>query len=287
MLSVLQNAQPGDVRLDPFPHLVIRNALPAALIDELVATYPSYETLGVDPSANNKRWSHSAPKVATNPGIPQLWRDVIAYHASPDFWAEVSALFADAIVQRYPRLYPERSRVQALRAGVRGVDSFETHDILLDAQLSGNTPVREPSAVRTTHVDHNEKLFSGLLYLRPDDDDTPGSDLTISRYRPGLRSTAQKLACFEGMYVDDAFTEIVETVRYAKNTLVMFVNTIDSLHGVTVRQRTPHRRLFMNLVSEIADELYPVYTSKKPTWLDRFRRQRALRSAPVQLASGA
>lgn len=280
MLSVLQNAKPGDVRLDPFPHLVIRDALPPALIEELVASYPSNETLGVDASANNKRWSCSAPKVAANPAISALWRDVIAYHASPAFWAEVAAVFADAIAHCHPRLFPDHARIAALRAGVRGVDTLETHDILLDAQLSGNTPVREPGSVRTTHLDDNAKLFAGLFYLRPDDDDTPGSDLTISRYRPGLRTRAQKLACFERMYVDDAFTEVVETVRYAKNTLVMFVNGFDALHGVTVRPRTPHRRLFMNLVGEISGELHPVYNSQKPTWLDRLRRRRALRSAP-------
>lgn len=48
----------------------------------------------------------------------------------------------------------------------------------------------------------------------------------------------------------------VETVRYQPNCLVLFINTIDSLHGVTVRQPTPHGRCFMNLVGEVATRLY-------------------------------
>ena len=278
MYSVLQRASAKDVRLEPFPHLVIHNALPDDLCDELIATYPSLETLEARTDRNNFRWSYSAHKVEHNSAIPSVWRDFIAYHASPAFYNEIAGLFADAIVQCYPHYFPNREAVIGLRAGIRGVDSYDESDILLDAQISGNTPVSTHSSVRTTHIDRNDKLFSALLYLRPDKDQSAGGDLTISQFKPALKTPAQKRACFQGAFVDDQYTEVVQTIPYAKNTLIMFINSIDSLHGVTVREPTPHSRLFLNLVGEVNKKLYPVTDDTRPSLLDRVRRHIALRS---------
>ena len=280
-LSVLQRASAADVRLEPFPHLVLEQALPAALCDELIANYPALDTLAVDGHANNTRWNYPAPKVAGNGAVAPVWREFTRYHASPAFFAELAALFADAITRLYPEHYADPAEVLRMRAGVRGVDNFDDHDILLDAQISGNTPVTAAGSVRTTHVDRNNKLFSGLLYLRPDADDSAGGDLTLSRFRPGLDSQAQKLACFRGVYVDDAYTEVVRTVPYAKNTLVLFINGIDSLHGVTVRQPTPHSRLFFNLIGEVDAKLYPVPRGK-PSLFKRLKNKLSSRDRTAQ-----
>ena len=43
---------------------------------------------------------------------------------------------------------------------------------------------------------------------------------------------------------DPTLVEEFATVRYAPNTYVLMLNTHDSLHGVTVRQSTPHIRRF-------------------------------------------
>jgi hypothetical protein len=278
MYSVLQRASAKDVRLEPFPHLVIHNALPDDLCDELISNYPSLETLEARTDRNNFRWSYSAHKVENNSAISPLWRDFIRYHASPAFYNEIADLFADAIVQCYPHYFPNRESVVGLRAGIRGVNDYDDSDILLDAQISGNTPVSAHSSVRTTHIDRNDKLFSALLYLRPDKDQSTGGDLTISRFKPALKTPAQKRACFHGAFVDDQYTEVVQTIPYAKNTLIMFINSIDSLHGVTVREPTPHSRLFLNLVGEVNKKLYPVTDDTRPSLLDRIRRHIALRS---------
>lgn len=39
-LSVLQNVTKADVRLEPFPHIVIKDALPKALFEKLYSTMP-------------------------------------------------------------------------------------------------------------------------------------------------------------------------------------------------------------------------------------------------------
>ena len=130
--------------------------------------------------------------------------------------------------------------------GVRGVDSYETTDVHLDAQISINTPVLQtPNSVREAHLDAPDKLFIGLFYLRTDDDDSTGGDLEIARWRKEPRGMRGPMAYRK-------FVEVVETVPYARNTLILFVNSPNSLHGVTVRSRTKAPRLFMNLVGDVS-----------------------------------
>ena len=43
--SVLQNAKKADVRLHPYPHVIIENCLPDDVYEELERTYPSYKDI--------------------------------------------------------------------------------------------------------------------------------------------------------------------------------------------------------------------------------------------------
>ena len=136
-------------------------------------------------------------------------------------------------------------------------DSMENHDLLLDAQISGNTAVSTASSVKSIHIDSEHKLFTGLLYLRPAADDSIGGDLNVVRFRRDL-TAAEHRRRYDGMFVDDAVTEHVSTVPYRRNTLIVFVNGLEALHGVTVRQPTDHLRLFLNLVCESRVKLFDV-----------------------------
>ncbi|MEE4379705.1 MAG: hypothetical protein V2J55_19635 [Candidatus Competibacteraceae bacterium] len=262
-LSVLQHATRADVHTEPFPHVILQNALPEPLCNELIDSYPPLEMLGVNKKKNNKRWNYSAHESLNDPQIPSLWRDFVRYHCSAGFFHDVIKMFGEDIVKHYPELFPSLEQLLNAEPGIRYINKFPEKTVLLDAQISGNTPVRRRTSVRPTHVDLGNKLFSGLFYMRQDDDLTQGGDLTISRFKPNIVERADKLACFEGVYVRDRHTEIVKTVRYAKNTLVLFLNTLDSLHGVTVRESTPHCRLFLNLIGEVNTELYPIRPIKK------------------------
>jgi hypothetical protein len=256
-VSVLQHVRRTDVRTDPFPLVVVRDALPAALCDALIASYPTAATVGADAVASNARWSLPTHAAVGDRDVPELWQRVSAYHASRAFFDEIVDVFGNAIVERYPWAYPDEAALRASRLGIRGADNFDTCDLLMDAQLAGNTPVAVASSVKTVHIDSNKKLITGLFYLRADDDDSEGGDLDIFRFRRDL-SPARYARRFNGMFVDESITERVMRVPYARNALVMFVNCPEALHGVTVRNPTPHRRLFMNLVGEVSFKLFDV-----------------------------
>jgi hypothetical protein len=262
-LSVLQNARKSDTRANPFPYIVLDNPLPTDLYEELARNFPSPDAMGIVETANNQRWNYLHSTARKNFQIPQLWRDFLAYHSSQRFFDEVAALFYEEIHALYPDRYPTRESLTGMRAGTRNIDSRKDKDILVEAMISGNTPVTEASSTRTTHVDNEDKLFAGLFYMRPDDYSAVGGDLTISRFKPPYAGK-NRLACFKSKnHVDDDFVEIVDTIQYAKNRLVLFINSPDSLHGVTVRQPTPQSRLFVNLVGEVDPPLFSVLSKKK------------------------
>lgn len=258
-LSVLRNVNAADVRSKPFPHVIVHDALPEGVCDELIASYPDPTTFyGVDMTKNNLRYDYPAHRAIKDERIPALWRDMLAYHTSSAFYNDILRVFGDHITRLYYDRFRSLKTLAALRVGVRGDDNFDEKDLLMEAQISGNTPVREVSSVRGIHIDVGFKLFTGLLYLRPDYDDTQGGDLEIRRFKPGLsaKKKLRKIQVSQELSVAAEDTELVSTVRYRKNVLVLFINTIESLHAVTPRSPTPTPRMFMNLVAEVAEPLY-------------------------------
>jgi hypothetical protein len=255
-LSVLQKAARADVHADPFPFIVVRNALPEELYDQLAGTFPSAEQLGIDASENNVRWNYSAHQSLVNGHITLLWRKFIEYHTSNAFFQEIAELLQPEISALYPDRYPTVASLSRMRAGVRKRDKHGSIDVAMDAQIAGNTAVTEASSVRSTHVDQGNKIFSGLFYMRPKGYDAVGGDLTLSRFVPSLTGRPERLDRFKYAYVDDKYVEHVDTIKYDKNLLVLFINSLDSLHGVTVRQPTDQSRLFVNLVGEVSPPLY-------------------------------
>jgi len=281
-LSVLQNAQASAVVTEPYPHIIIRNALPAELCDRLIAEYPDFDTLGVDPGRNNVRWSYPACKVSNNAAISDTWRELIEYHVSPAFFNEFLDLFASYIVDLFPTAFPDEAVLRQLQLGLRETGNFEESGILLDAQISGNTPVTQERSVKPNHIDSHRKLFAGLFYLRRDDDDSIGADLEVRRFRPEYTGK-NSVKCYDGVYVDNRYTDLVETVKYYKNVLILFINSPVSLHGVTKRQPTPYPRLFMNLVGEVKEPLFTV----PRTFSTRIKKlQRQVKKRAIRLTGG-
>jgi hypothetical protein len=252
MQSLLARATATDVKSEPFPHLVLENALDTELCRQLLDAFPSLETVAMgDELGSNKRFSMPALAALDDPGVPPLWQEFIREQVSQDFLDRLVALFGEHIAAAYPHL-----DLDTLRAGIRptrdanDASAFVDADVLLDAQISINSPVSgAPSSVRKTHLDEPHKLFAGLFYMRLPEDDSTGGDLELLRYRGRPRG-------FRGPMVYDRFVEPVATVPYAFNTLVIFLNSPAALHGVTTRSRTDAPRCFVNLVASVQERLF-------------------------------
>lgn len=258
-MLVTENIAVGQVENDPFPLIVVPNVLDASLHQSLKSGLPSLDELTKGKKyPGNYRLNYSATNLAFNPKVPSIWKQFVQEHLGQGFLDDVLRLFGGAIAKEYPDLASSRGTPLSLKAGIRPVDQDSDADVLMDCQLAVNTPVTiGGTTVRAPHIDCPKKLFVGLLYLRLDGDDSIGGELELYRPtkpNPGLDQT--RTASVADM-------EVVRRIPYESNTLVLFLNTPRSFHGVTVRGRTPHHRLFVNLLGEMREPLFRLTTSNR------------------------
>ncbi|MBW4524937.1 MAG: hypothetical protein KME18_07030 [Phormidium tanganyikae FI6-MK23] len=271
MQSLLPSNVERNIVTDPFPYFSTQSAIAPEVCAQLISEFPSLETVTQGlPTASNERFSYPARLALFNESLSPLWREFVEYHVSQAFLDQFVQLFQNQIRACYPNFEADFGRLDQLRAGVRGLDDFSNADVLLDAQICVNTPVvGVPCSVRRGHVDATNKLLFGLFYLRPETDSTSGGDLEIYRLK-------NKEQVYRGGFVDDRYLKVVQTIPYQANHCVIGINSIRSLHGVTVRNVTPQPRLFFNLVGEVNRPLFDTSLyALSPTWVDRTIEQSA------------
>jgi hypothetical protein len=271
-VSLLAKATPGDVAMEPFPHLVVRDALDPEVADRLLHEMPAIETLtGGRVLGSNQRVSYPFYAAREDASVSPTWKRFLGEHVSPRFLVAAMRLFGPALRQLHPRFEEKCAPVDRLRAGVRGIDGYDGADVLLDAQICANSPVvGRASSVRGAHVDAPDKLLIGLYYLRDPRDDSTGGDLQL--YGPRTPSVLR----LAGPNARERFT-LRRTVRYEHNVLVQFLNAIDSVHLVTPRSPTSFPRLLVNLIGEVKDPLWQ-YQGRA---YDRLRQRLVWNSAMV------
>jgi hypothetical protein len=236
-LSLLNRSSSKDVILEPFPYIIVDNVFEPSVYAKLEAEYPfEYRIDGYSGFANNSRYQISAVDGLRGSRLSPLWQEFVRYHTSKDFYTEVSDLFSVAIKKYYPNL------LQNPEVGVRFKDTKA--DMWMDCQPGINSPVTAVSSVKGPHLDHQDELFAGLFYLRHPDDTSTGADLEIYK-------TTKKVLYHGARFADPRAVEKVATVAYVPNRLVLFLNTIDSIHGVSPRSVTPFTRRLVNVVDEV------------------------------------
>jgi hypothetical protein len=126
-------------------------------------------------------------------------------------------------------------------------------------------------------VDRPNKLFTGLFYLRADEDDSTGGKLEIPKSR---KNHSHPL--LHDYSISRRHCEVYRRVRYSANMAILFLNTAFSWHSVTKRRLTRHPRIFVNYVAQYKEPLYDIrqYQNRWNNYLDfparqyrKFRRQ--------------
>jgi len=252
MKTLLENVTSKDVQMDPFPHIVVENAVGPSLADQLLSEYPPMEILtkGRD-LGSNERFNFDSEEVKKNSHVSDTWKSFIEAHASRTFFEQFVFVFRDVLMEIHPHLRAWWENPRDIGIGTKGFNSWETKDVLLSAFIAGNTPVTTDTAtsVKIAHLDNVNKMYAGLFYLRSPEDDSEGGDFELYRYkRNRFKFHGQRL-------IDEKYIEVVSTVPYKHNTFVLLPNSLYSLHGVTPRAKTRHVRKFMNLVSEVKNPL--------------------------------
>lgn len=249
--SLLGRALRRDIVTEPFPHIVVEDALPPDYYRQLAAEYPSFKAIaGEGPHANNYLYLKSAYEIPQMPEVSPAWRDFFAYHISRAFYSEIVALFGDHIRDCHPAFEATLGRkFEDMTVGIRPPGKAQdaeatTHDAKLDVQFGCNSPVVETSSVRTAHVDSKFKLLASLLYFREEGDDSEGGELELYRHDPAGAQFDKRHQLIRGDF------EVARTVPYRPNVLVMWVNSPRALHGVSPRHPTSIPRRYVNIICE-------------------------------------
>jgi hypothetical protein len=229
----------ADIRTDPFPHIVVRDALPAAIYDRLLSCAPTRD-----------RWME-AERASVNARQPN-----IALRAG-----SATSLRRDEQT-RWSRFYPifEALDLCVLGKFFSSVESYlgKLHSQGMLAQRVSATEVGIGSAVLTErssawriepHIHDLTQVVQTMLYM-PHADDEPQDNGTIfyklkdsrrvdckSMFMPFDPRNGAREACVA--FADDA-VEPVLALPYEPNTMVAFLNTPASIHAsprTTIRRR--------------------------------------------------
>ena len=252
MTSVLDRASSKNLFLTPFPHLVVPDALPPDDYQLLAEHFPPTDEFAArDDQGSNKRLDLLPHQALGHPTLPDFWKDFVKTHTSPQFLEQWLSFFEKPLKEHHPKLFQEIPDLRKASLGTLGSQTTQEVDLVNNASLSINSPVKFSSpTVRTPHVDNYHKIFGGLLYFRDPRDQSKGGDLNLYRFR-GKR-------VFHGKSASKWHIESFKEVPYSSNVLVIFMNTIDSLHGVTPRSVTPFPRRFVYFSLESRVKLFDV-----------------------------
>ncbi len=251
MCSLLAGATAADIRTDPFPHIIIPDAMDATSYARLAASFPTFARIAWAAPAgrvpSNRRFSMLAHSILEAPDMPDCWKEFALLHSGPDFLAEVAALF-----EGYwpPALLAALGgRFTGHRVARLELAAWPGDGIHQDARIEINTPVRDkPSSARGPHLDTPNRLYSGLFYMRAPEDDSSGGDLVLYRWRHGPRGN---IAAYE---LPDGDVEEAARIPYRANQLVLFPQGVDALHGVGLRHPTPHTRRYVFITAELGHD---------------------------------
>ena len=257
-ISILQNFRSSLLQREPFTYFSIDRALPDSLYEELSRAYPSIETIFEyshrkkdKEMAQNTRYDLSSAEVYETPDLPiGAWRDFVYYHTSQEFLDEVLDKLGDSIRATYPALMAAMERKAPggkPRAGVRRhSDTAGECELALDCQVGINSPVTvEGTSVIGPHLDNPTELYAGLFYLRHPEDVASGGDLIVYEWKD-----RQNRGFVEKRYIDPSLVVERGTIPYGPNRFVWFLNTVEAVHGVTMRQRSPQPRRLCNIIAE-------------------------------------
>jgi hypothetical protein len=253
--SILSGLQSDRIVHEPYPYVIVPDALEAAYYAELARSFPSLERIaGRGPFPSNRVFRMPACDVLPDLAIPAIWRDFFAYHCSGAFLGELVAFWHDVIYREYPSIETWFGKpLTQVTTGVRvyqhgrapeHIPANMHSDAMLDCQFVVNSPVTKPSSVRGPHLDKPYKLFAAILYLRDPEDGSTGGNHRLERFK------TQRYHFDRHYQVADRCVEPFAEVPYAPNTLVLWLNTPRSVHSVTPRSVTAVPRRYINLLTE-------------------------------------
>ena len=240
MYSLLQKKP--TVQTDPYPHVIIQDALPWDLYEALENSFPEGMVMQQQNAYDDGIcFRLKADKLLDQTGsVPGVWKEFTRYHTSAEWFNQVNELFRPYMPNVLHKTFTEDD------LGARGW-ADENKNIWTDCQLVMHKPIEERTT-RTPHIDNPMEMWAGLLYMPCPNDQSTGGEFQIY----STQSSVQKVDKKAGRQIYDSdLGTVVKTIPYKRNTFVMFANNSpNTVHGVSLRQNATLSRRSVNIIGE-------------------------------------
>jgi len=287
MYSLLQKKP--KVITDPYPHVIIEQALPWDLYEELEKTFPEEQVLNTIPHDDGICYRMKSDILVHPEFQPDIWRKFSEYHTSAEWFMEVYELFKpwlshpkvtdllpnleDNVCARGWRGFKEIKEVVVTSSG-RKKRVKNPKNILTDCQVVMHKPIKEKTT-RTPHIDNPLEMFAGLLYMPYKDDTSTGGNFQIRSTKNNITKVHMAGGKIGGkdfhalghvptkggreIYPEDV-GPVHTTIPYKRNTFVMFCNmSPNTVHSVSKRINPTMYRRSVNIIAEFRKKFKNIY----------------------------
>ena len=230
-LSVLQKKP--ELVLEPYPHFVIEDALPQDVYEQLEREWPKEQLLSTEPFDSGICYRLKADEMLKPGKVSRIWKEFTEYHTSMEFYKEMTEVFGDLV-----------PHVDDLTLSPRGWNSGNDK-IGTDCQTVMHKPIDFSS--RTAHIDNPREIYAALLYMPYKEDQSTGGEFQIHETYAEITEVNKN----GGREVKEKAGEIVKTIPYKANTLVVFCNnSTRCVHSVSARKDAVLHRRSVNIIAE-------------------------------------
>jgi hypothetical protein len=259
MNSLLHNLTTDQVIVEPFPHLVVANALDAEFCDQLQREFPPMEAFTQGKAYRDCfKIQYPSAKSLSEPYLTERWREFTLAHLAPDVFQDLVRIFRPHLFHEYPDFEQRFGDVDHLRVGTRGMTGG--CDVLMDSQAIIHMPIHcAPAAERGPHLKTLNKPFAAFLFLRSKEDTSVGGELEMFSLKPGVEPVYGK-----HQVIDHSYLRLEKSVPFTNNTLVVFLNTPRSIQGFGLRSKSELPTTYFNFVATLNGPLFSVDSKQQP-----------------------
>ena len=247
--TLLDKVSRADFCAEPFPHVIIRNALDEDVYSRLERSFPEAELLSSHPHVLNDR-DHTRRLLynyfSSFEKLAPIWSEFAENHLTPAFFNTVTSFFlSDYIEFLYPGLISRLSKFPVFKRNkecLRGDAKCMT-----DFQIVGNLPVSDAHTSRSPHLDNPRQLYAILFYMRDSSDSSIGGGLNL------YQSDSSSLSFVNGKQrvIDPQFLTYSKVLPYERNTAILFLNSSSSFHSVQPIYSQTFMRRSVNIIGEL------------------------------------
>ncbi|MEZ0385889.1 MAG: hypothetical protein ACAI34_02390 [Verrucomicrobium sp.] len=289
---------------EPFPMLVVENALPSEQYEALRSSLPGYvenagtfncirPALGLDhypdgcPASlrddlpDNTKLARRAFELLADPALPEVWGEFVRVNTGQEALQNMLHVFGGALLREHPDFEQRFGALSDLQAVQRYTRQLQSNEVELDTPLLLHTPVKGVvSQQRGPHLKTLDKPIEGFLYLAPVGFDGPEAVHEFFAVEEGVEPLFGA-----GLQTEPKGLRLARAVPVRGNTLVIFLNTPRSIQTIAPRRTTPYPLIAVEVLMQVQAPLFQVPRRPSQDSPTTVQASAATGSSPLQPAT--